>query len=202
MLSEYAKGYFKSILEIIARPFVKADIHPNYITLTGFILTVFGAVGFAYGRFLFALVFWILGGACDMLDGVLARLTNKLGPHGAFLDSTLDRYSEIATHLGLLVYFSAASTGSLYPILIMLSLGGSLMVSYVKARAEGLGQECHIGLMERPERVILVLIGTLCAIFWGDICLKIIIWLLAIGVHFTALQRVYALKNQFYPKAK
>jgi CDP-diacylglycerol--glycerol-3-phosphate 3-phosphatidyltransferase len=130
----------------------------------------------------------IVAGTCDILDGALARSTNAAYPYGAFLDSTLDRYSEGAVYLGLAAYFVAIG-GPLQEWLVLATLAalaGSFLVSYVRARAQSLGFVCKSGLFQRPERVVATVIGLLLGGWW----LYGIVFLLAIVTNITALQRI------------
>ena len=133
--------------------------------------------------------FWagclILGASIfDMLDGAVARVKNETSRFGAFLDSTLDRYSEAFVYFGLLLYYQQTIHSSYEIILIYTSVIGSFLVSYIRARAEALGFDCKVGLLERPERIILVVLGLLSG--WTSVML----WALAILTHITALQRL------------
>jgi len=128
------------------------------------------------------------GGTFDILDGALARSTRRSYPYGAFLDSTLDRYSEGAVYLGLAAYF-AGTPGPYQRWLIIATvaaLAGSLFVSYVRARAQSLGFTCESGLFARPERVVLTVIGLLL----GGVWLDGVVVILAVLTNITALQRI------------
>jgi CDP-diacylglycerol--glycerol-3-phosphate 3-phosphatidyltransferase len=117
-----------------------------------------------------------------MLDGAVARAAGKGSPFGAFLDSTVDRYAEILPYLGLA--FAFRDDRLFY--LPFLAITGSLMVSYARARVEGLGGSCRVGLLERPERIVLLFLG----LILGPLALKVSLVLLAVGSHVTALQRM------------
>lgn len=128
-----------------------------------------------------------------MLDGAVAKVTGKTSKFGAFLDSTLDRCSEVVVFLGLLMYYRSGPTTDQYhgSVLVYIAIAGSLLVSYVKARAEGLGMECKgVGLLPRPERVLMIVAGCIVNIWW-DLALIVILWILAIGTNFTAIQRIW-----------
>jgi phosphatidylglycerophosphate synthase len=124
----------------------------------------------------------LLSGGFDLLDGIVARTTGKVTAFGAFLDSVLDRYSDAALFLGIGVYLR---DDPLNILLVGLTFIGTVLISYVRARAEGLGLTCNIGIMERPERIIILSIG---GIF--DILISVL-WILLILTHFTAIQRIY-----------
>lgn len=157
-------------------------ISPNALSITGFLITVIAAITMAHNLFWGGLLI-LVGGFFDMLDGTVARVHNKSTEFGAFLDSVLDRYSDSFLFLALAWYSSQHNelTG------VYLSLGtmiGALITSYVRARAEGLGKECKVGLMERPERVILLALGALTG--W----IIPVMWILLILTHITAIQRI------------
>jgi CDP-diacylglycerol--glycerol-3-phosphate 3-phosphatidyltransferase len=130
----------------------------------------------------------IFAGTCDILDGAVARSTNAGYPYGAFLDSTLDRYSEAAMYIGLAAYFVAAGgPGQRWLVLATIAaLAGSFLVSYVRARAQSLGFTCETGLFARPERVVVTVIG----LILGGIWLAGVVVLLAVLTNLTALQRI------------
>ncbi len=166
----------------------RVPLTPNQVTVVGFGLTVAASVLIAFGQLRWAGVVLIFAGTCDILDGALARSTHKSYAYGAFLDSTLDRYSEGAIYLGLAAYFVSAG-GSLERWLVMATfaaLAGSFLVSYVRARAQSLGFSCETGLFARPERVVVTVIG----LIFGGVVLYAVIFLLAALTNLTALQRI------------
>ena len=166
----------------------RSPVTPNQVTVVGLALTV-GAAGLvAYGHLTWAGVVLIFAGTCDILDGALARSTHTAYQYGAFLDSTLDRYSEGAVYLGLTAYFlSVDGPWQRYLVLATLAaLAGSFLVSYVRARAQSLGFTCKTGLFQRPERVVVTVIGLLI----GGPVLYGVVFLLAIVTNVTALQRI------------
>ena len=166
----------------------RSPLTPNQVTVVGVVLTFFAAGLAAFGHLRWAGVVLIFAGTCDILDGALARSTNKSYPYGAFLDSTLDRYSEGAVYLGLAAYFvSVDGPWQRWLVLATLAaLAGSFLVSYVRARAQSLGFACKSGLFQRPERVVVTVIGLL----FGGYVLYGIVFLLAIVTNITALQRI------------
>lgn len=173
-------GHFldKLFAPLISR--VKVD--PNIITMTGFFLTAAAAFVIPQNLRLGGVLI-LVGGLFDILDGITARLNNKVTRFGAFLDSVFDRYSDAFIFLSLAWYLGAAGdhTG------VFLSLGvltGALLISYTKARAEALGEACNVGVMERPERVILVSFAVLTG--W----LVPVLWIMLVLTHITVLQRI------------
>jgi phosphatidylglycerophosphate synthase len=165
---------------------VKLKLNPNW--LTTFSLLVGGASGVCYAkgylRWGGALV--LICGLLDTLDGKVARATNRVTRFGALYDSTLDRYAEVIAFFGMAFYF-VAHQQLLVSVAICVALAGSLMVSYVRARAEGLGFECKVGLMQRPERLVLVGAGSLA----HEYALIAAIFVIALLSNFTAGQRLY-----------
>jgi CDP-diacylglycerol---glycerol-3-phosphate 3-phosphatidyltransferase len=160
-------------------------VTPNTITVIGFVLTGLSALLIAFGYFIWGGVVLFCAGFFDMLDGALARATQQSSVFGAFIDSTLDRYSESVTLLALVYYYSVNFGHSTELMLVFLILVGSLMVSYVRARAEALNVECKGGMLQRPERVLLLIFGLITG--W----LLPILWIQAIFTNISAVQRIY-----------
>lgn len=166
----------------------RVPLTPNQVTVVGFGLTVLASGLAAFGQLRWAGVVLIFAGTCDILDGALARSTNASYPYGAFLDSTLDRYSEGAVYIGLAAYFVTMG-GPLQRWLVLATLAalaGSFLVSYVRARAQSLGFTCETGLFARPERVVVTVIGLIV----GGVVLYGVVFLLAVLTNLTALQRI------------
>jgi CDP-diacylglycerol---glycerol-3-phosphate 3-phosphatidyltransferase len=185
MLSKFGRPLFADVLSLLARRLHALGITPNGLTYTGFILTAITAYFLANGFFRWGGVLLLLAAFFDMLDGAVARFTQQISTFGAFIDSTLDRYSESVTFLALAYYYSRRPSTRTELVLILVILVGSLMVSYTKARAEALNVECKAGIMQRPERVILLIAGLLTS--W----MQPVLWVLAIFTNFTAIQRIY-----------
>jgi CDP-diacylglycerol--glycerol-3-phosphate 3-phosphatidyltransferase len=151
-----AVGYY--LAELPARLLARTPVTPNILTWFGFLLAVGGAVLIAVGQLLAAGLVVLVAAFFDILDGALARLTDRATPFGAVLDSTLDRLSEAVLLIGVLVLY--AGGGDVYPVLLVAAtLVFSLLVSYIRARAETLGLDCQVGLFTRGERVILLVLG-------------------------------------------
>jgi CDP-diacylglycerol--glycerol-3-phosphate 3-phosphatidyltransferase len=184
MFSELARKYSRKILEPIARFVSWTGISPNVITVIGFFLTVGVAIVIAAGYLRLGGLLIMAAAAFDALDGTLARMTGRTSRFGAFLDSTLDRFSEAVIFLGLFVYFVEQGAQTEL-ILIYATIVGSLMVSYARARAEGIGVALKDGLLTRFERVGLLVIGMVFS------QLLIVLWMLAIFTNFTAIQRMW-----------
>jgi phosphatidylglycerophosphate synthase len=180
MLSGNLGHFLDKPLSSLAR---KINLNPNVFTIIGFLITTLAALTIPVDLFLGGILI-LVGGAFDMLDGIIARVNNRTTKFGAFLDSVLDRYSDAFLFLGFAWYFH--KTGSMAGV--FLSSGtmiGALLISYTRARAEGLGKDCHVGLMERPERIILMAFGALTG--W----VLQVIWLMLVLTHVTVIQRIY-----------
>ncbi|MFP4624285.1 MAG: CDP-alcohol phosphatidyltransferase family protein [Gemmatimonadota bacterium] len=194
MALESLRGGVYRILDPLTSALARRRAHPNLLTTIGFLVTLSSAYAFHQHSVRTAGFLVLLGGFFDILDGRVARLTDLGSKFGAFYDSTLDRMSEIAVYLGLLSLYNdyrleLGDVGMIY--LIMLAMGGSLMVSYTRARAEALGLDCRVGLMPRAERV--VLIGAAALFFgtaWNGLVLKGVIVVLAVLTNITAFQRI------------
>ncbi len=167
----------------------RLPVTPNQITVVGTLFTFLAAVLAGFGELRWAGVVLAFSGTFDILDGALARSTRSAYPYGAFLDSTLDRYSEGAMYLGLAAYFAGMGGSALQRWLILATvaaLAGSFLVSYVRARAQSLGFTCETGIFARPERVVVMVVG----LILGGWVLYAVIFLLAVLTNLTALQRI------------
>jgi CDP-diacylglycerol--glycerol-3-phosphate 3-phosphatidyltransferase len=195
MFSRLIQQRARQFVAAIMRPLARLGINPNLVTLLGLVLSIVTAIVIASGYIAAGGVLVLFAGIFDMFDGAMARVRNAATTFGAFLDSTLDRYSE-SIILGGLLYYALQRPGLhdvLWPLpneqqwmtaSIFVAAVGSLMVSYAKARAEGLGLECKTGLLARPERVVILTIGLLTGTtIWA-------LMLLAILTHVTAIERI------------
>lgn len=183
-VAEFKQAFRKGILPL-GHALVRVGITANGVTIAGAALSMAAGVFLFQGRFRLGLVFVLAGGCCDFIDGAVARAAGTVSRFGAFLDSTLDRYSEMFLYVGLIGWFIRC--GEVVTALASASaLAGSLMVSYARARAEGLGYTCNEGLAQRPERLVALGVGLLA----GDQVLRWVIWIVAIASHFTVIQRM------------
>jgi CDP-diacylglycerol--glycerol-3-phosphate 3-phosphatidyltransferase len=200
-------GYYRFLELHIVPVLVRLRLKPNHITLLGLLTSILAGLSFAFSPF-WGGAFTLLTGFVDTLDGCLARTLGQEQKFGAFLDSVLDRYTELLIYLGIWSYFYRRGFSvPVLSILILLLLFGSLMVSYTRARAEGLGQRCLVGVLQRGERIILLgAAGILNPLvnrlfdgsgFWAeDLALFISLLILAVGTNLTALWRfAYVLNN-------
>jgi CDP-diacylglycerol--glycerol-3-phosphate 3-phosphatidyltransferase len=149
-----------AIINRIVRWLALSKIHPNVLTFIGLIINIIAAWLFAQGAFWWA--GWVVVGAglFDMVDGRVARATSQVTRFGGFFDSVLDRYSDLALFMGLLVYYASINR-NFYVVLTAIVMTGSVMISYARARAECTIRKCKVGFLERPERVVLIIIGAL-----------------------------------------
>src|SRR5688500_2403536 len=156
---------------------VALRIHPNTLTLIGVLINVGAAWALGNDRFLLAGVIMIVGNIFDFIDGKVAHITNTVSRFGAFWDSTLDRFSDIALFLGL-IYLYADQRRTDYVMVASLAMMFSIMISYARARAESLIDKCKVGFMERPERIVLFMIGAftdrMAGVLWVILVLSII----------------------------
>ena len=159
MFEAKLKPRLEMILSVVANKMVAIGITANMVTFFGFVVNLIATFYFATGRLVTGGILILFGGSFDMIDGAVARAQRNPGASGALLDSVIDRYSEGFLLLGALIYFY--SLESLLGIVLAFSAWfGSILVSYVRARAEGLQVTCKVGLMQRPERIILLGAGT------------------------------------------
>ncbi len=164
----------------------KSGIKPDALTFTGLAINIGAAYVIATGHFPLGGILILAAGLFDLLDGALARFAQKTTKFGAILDSAVDRISEAAIFCGLLVWYMP---GRSEIVLIFAVLIGSFLVSYIRARAEGLGLECKVGLFTRAERVIVLAVGLLVN------QVVIALWILAVFVYITVVQRLVYLRR-------
>lgn len=137
-----------------------SKIHPNVLTFLGLLINIWAAWLLARGSFTWAGVVVVGAGLFDMVDGRVARATDQVTRFGGFFDSVLDRYSDLALYMGLLVFYASINR-FFYIVLTAIVMTGSVMISYTRARAENAIPKCKVGFLERPERVVLIIIGAL-----------------------------------------
>ncbi|MDE1178733.1 MAG: CDP-alcohol phosphatidyltransferase family protein [Edaphobacter sp.] len=181
------------LLQKIVRGLALSRISPNTLTFIGLIINIVAALFFGFARgphsnkmFLYAGLTIIGAGVFDMVDGRVARATNQVSVFGAFFDSVIDRYSDVAIFFGLLVYY-ARGNRLFYVGLVAFVMTACLMVSYTRARAEALIGSCKVGFMERPERIVCVILGAL-GNKWG--VMGAALWVLAIMSTITVIHRI------------
>ncbi len=186
VLPHVVQQWFLNFIDPLINFIVRLNVHPNHFTILGLFISFVGAIFYAKHDIRLGGLFVLLGGICDVIDGKVARRTGLSSKFGALLDSSLDRFAEVFMFLGVAIYFVQIGH-DFTSVMVFLALGGSMMVSYVRARAEGLGYDCKIGIMQRPERIVYVGISSLIHTY----TLELVIWMVAILANFTAIQRMY-----------
>src|SRR6202140_1192469 len=171
------------VIRLIVHGLALSKIPPNVLTFLGLVINIAAAVLLAAGRFRAAALVVIGAGVFDMVDGRVARETNRVTRFGGFFDSVLDRYSDLALLMGLLVYYASINRYG-YVVLTAIVMTGSVMVSYTRARAENTIPKCKVGFLERPERVVLLIIG---ALFDR---MAPVLWVLAVLSNVTVVHRM------------
>ena len=207
-LPKWLQDGFVNLLTPLVNLFTKWNINPNTFTVWGLIITTAGTVvifiDLAYIHF--AGVFILVGGICDILDGKLARNSGRVTKFGALFDSAIDRYSEVIMFFGIAAFY-VKQDNYILSVVTFIALGGSTMVSYVRARAEGLGFEAKVGMMQRPERVVFIGAGAFLhfklfsySLFninnFPVTLLEIAIWVVAIFANYTAIHRLVHVYQQ------
>ena len=197
MIGTRVQQYMRRLVEHIMRPLARTGLTPNMLTLIGLLLTIVTAGVIAYDHLRIGGILVLASGVFDMFDGAMARITQKSSKFGAFFDSTLDRYAEGILLLGVIIYaqfhlpvqqiIGGITLANLVIWATYITALSSMMISYTRARAEGLGLECKMGLLARPERVILLAAGLLIGGQPGLIWTMLV---LAVLTTFTAVQRI------------
>ena len=184
MLSEMIGRGGKLILDQIVRVLSRFQINPNILTFTGVLISFWAAWEFGYGHFFRGGLVIILAGLFDMLDGEVARVSRSETDFGAFYDSVIDRYSDVIILQGLMVFYARKQMLG-YVVLVGIVFMGAVLTSYARARAESLIASCKIGFMERPERIVLLIIGGLAN------RMEAVLWVLAVLGNWTVFDRIY-----------
>jgi phosphatidylglycerophosphate synthase len=175
--------FFGKIIKAIVRGLALLGFSPNFLTFLGLVINIWAAFLFAAGSFRWGGVVVIAAGLFDMVDGRVARETNKVTRFGGFFDSVLDRYSDLGVLVGLLVYYASINRNG-YVVLTAIAMTGTVLVSYTRARAENIIPKCKVGFLERPERVVLIIIGALVN------RMAHVLWILAVLSNITVISRM------------
>jgi CDP-diacylglycerol--glycerol-3-phosphate 3-phosphatidyltransferase len=183
VVSEKIGDTLGRVLDAIVRGFAASGVNPNFLTFIGFGINLLAAYLFAYGYFRWAGLTIILAGVFDMTDGRVARLEGRVTPFGGFYDSVMDRYSDLCLLIGLVIYYGRINRFQ-YVSLVAVAMIGSVMVSYTRARAENVIPSCKVGFLERPERVVLIIIGA----FFDR--MAPVLWLIAVLSNVTVIHRI------------
>lgn len=197
MLGEQIGNVGTRAADAIVRAIASLRPNPNHLTFAGLLINVAAGIIFGFGYFFVGGLVLLFANIFDILDGRVARYTNRVTKFGAFFDSVMDRYSDIIVLLGIIIYYSRDTVdhSTLYVTLTGIALVGSVLVSYTRARAESLIPVCKVGFLERPERVVLLIIGSLTEIGSTDNFflhkMHAVIWVLAVLSHWTVVHRVY-----------
>lgn len=189
MLSSTVKHRLELPLSRLIMFFFKnTNLNPTYFTLLGLCVNIMAAAAFVYGKWILAGVLVLSAGLFDMLDGAVARTFNKVTPFGGFLDSVIDRYSDLVLLIGLIIYYASNQNMQLLLLTSVVSIG-TILVPYTRARAENFLPRCDVGIMERAERIILLAAGSLFQDLLG--LMPVVLWILAVFTHLTVFHRIY-----------
>lgn len=184
MISRFIGRAGKFVLDQIVRVLSFFHINPNILTFTGVLFSFWAAWHFGHGEFRAGATVVILAGLFDMLDGEVARVSGTETRFGAFYDSVIDRYSDIILLQGLMVWYARQQRLE-YVVLVGVAFMGAVMTSYTRARAESLIANCKVGFMERPERIVLLILGGLFN------RMEAVLWVLAVLGNWTVINRIY-----------
>jgi CDP-diacylglycerol--glycerol-3-phosphate 3-phosphatidyltransferase len=192
----------QAIIDAMVRWLARGHISPNLLTFTGVAINVGSGLLFGFGRFFWAGIVLIVANLFDMLDGQVARLSGRVTLYGGFLDSSLDRLSDMVVFVGLMVFYARDTEfhSTLNVFLVGAGMMGSVMVSYASARAESLIPKCDVGFLRRPERVVLFIIGALSTRpgshnFFAN-RMPAVLWVLAVGSFWTFAHRMYHTRRE------
>lgn len=192
LIPNRVKEGFKILMQPLVAFLARHHMNPNFFTTLSLVICAVSGITFANGHYRAAGLILLIGSFFDMIDGAVARTSNRVTRFGALYDSTLDRYAELIVFFGIGYHFIVRHAqgfeyGLLVSMAVFFAVAGSVMVSYVRARAEGLGFECKVGLMQRPERIVLISLAALIS----EMFLIIAVLIVAVLANFTAFQRIY-----------
>jgi len=200
--AEIGRGAMRSINAMV-RVLASLGIPPNVLTAIGVTINMGCGVLFGFGEFFWAGVVLIVANLFDMLDGNVARLTGRVTKYGSFLDSTLDRLSDMGSFLGIMIFYARITDhhSTLNVFLAGVGMVTSVLVSYTTARSEGLGVKANVGFLQRPERVVLLIIGALSTWNWASDNffanrMPQVLWVLAVGSTWTLVQRMIYIRRE------
>ena len=197
MLNRFARALFTRIFRPVAVLLVRLGVSPDVVTLIGTLGVVVGAlVFFPQGEFFWGTIFITCFVFSDLVDGTMARMTNRSSRWGAWLDSTLDRLGDAAVFIGIAMYFAGDGDDLLMTGLALYCVSVGSIVSYAKARAEGLGMTANVGVTERADRLVIILVCTGFAGIGVPYIQAAALWVLAIGSTITIGQRTLAVRRQ------
>lgn len=204
MLNKYARAFFAGIFTPLARFLVRLKVSPDAVTIVGTLGVAAGALIFyPLGELFWGTVFITVFVFSDIVDGLMARMLERKGPWGAFLDSTLDRFGDASVFAGLIIWFFTAGANPAIAVLALTCLIFGSLVSYVKARAEGLGMSANVGIAERSERLVVVLVTTgFTGLGLPEYVLLGVLALLVVASLVTIFQRVLTIRNQAFEPSR
>ena len=192
------------IINAMVRGLAAAGVHPNILTAIGVSINIACAALFGIGEFFWAGIVLIVANLFDMLDGNVARETGNVTKFGGFLDSSLDRLSDMVVFLGIMMFYAGNSRQHSLLNVFLAGIGmiASVMVSYTTARSEGFGVKANVGFLQRPERVVLLIIGALSTWDWNSDNfffnrMPQVLWVLAVGSVWTLIHRMYFIWREF-----
>ena len=191
LIGTFLKPRIHGALRPLVRLLIRFRFQPDWFTVLGLLIGLVATVAFATGELRWGAGMILLGGLCDIVDGELARQGRSETKFGALLDSTFDRYFEIFLYFGIGAYLVRQGEWAASGILFF-AMSGSLMVSYVRARAEGLGEDCKVGFMQRPERLVALALGGM----YGHEGLVFILVVLAVTTNYTVVERLAHIRNK------
>ncbi len=191
------------IIDAMVRTLASAGIPPNVLTIIGLVINLACGVLFGFGEFFWAGIVLIVANLFDMLDGNVARLSGRVTRYGGFLDSTIDRLSDMGAFLGIIIFYARDTPEHSVLNVGLAGVGmiASVLVSYTTARSEALGVKANIGFLQRPERVVLLIIGALSTWNWASESIWAnrmpqVLWVLAIGSVWTLIQRMIFIRRE------
>lgn len=194
----------KRIIDAMVRWLAYGGVHPNVLTVIGVMIAVACSLLFGFGQFFWAGIVLIIANIFDMLDGNVARLTGNVTRFGGFLDSSLDRISDMIAFIGIMVFYASNTPQRSVTNVFLAALGmmSSVMVSYTAARADSLGVKANVGFLQRPERIVLLIIGALSTWDWNSDFFLFnrmpqVLWVLAIGSLWTFIHRMFHTWKEF-----
>lgn len=198
MLNKYARALFAAIFTPIASLLVRLKVSPDAVTIIGTLGVAGGAlIGYPLGQLFWGTVVITIFVFSDIIDGLMARMLNRSGKWGAFLDSTLDRVGDGAVFAGIVIWFYTGGNNTFIASMALACLVLGSIVSYAKARAEGLGMTANVGIAERSDRLVVVLVATgLVGLGVPEVVLAVVLVLLAIASVVTIFQRVGTVRRQ------
>jgi len=193
------------IIDAMVSGLANAGVHPNILTTIGVLINGLCGMLFGFGKFFWAGVVLIVANLFDMLDGNVARKTGNVTKFGGFLDSSLDRLSDMFAFVGIIIFYAGNSAQHSIMNVFLASVGmmASVMVSYTTARSEGLGVKANVGFVQRPERVVLLIIGALSTWDWSSTNyfanrMPQVLWVIAVLSVWTLVHRMYYIWKEFH----